>query len=170
MDTGLNRPGPVRERAAPPESLDEAQARLRQVTRDAFELLTPHAQDAHYASLDGMLVVEGAMVAVTPTSIGPYAGADQETGVLISAEAGFALNAATLSDTTVLLKQAANLLATFGAALGCNAKGWLVLHRVLDARGLTSATLAAEIVATRRLQRLLNEAPQGSDTKAVPWR
>ncbi|MCY0387052.1 hypothetical protein OVY01_07355 [Robbsia sp. Bb-Pol-6] len=140
---------------------------MRQVTRDAFEILT---RDAHYASLDGMLVVEGAIVAVTPTWVGPYFGAGREAGVLISAEAGYDLNAMTLSDAGALLKQAGDLLATFGAALGCNAKGWLVLHRVLGARGLTSATLATEIVATRRLQRLLNEAPQGSDSEAATWR
>ena len=173
MDTGLssgNKGSDARRGAGKPggsatsSAADTAtEARLHRLTRDAFALLNNDPRDAHYAQIDGMLLVEGALVAVTPTSIGSYHGGPRQPGLLISAEAGYRFTQSSAARTAELLGQASTLLATFGAAIGCNAQGWMMLHRALAAQHLTGVTLAAEIVATRRLQRLLDEPPLGSD-------
>lgn len=159
------------------------------LTRDAFALLHHSAEDAHHAWQDGMLMIEGGWVAVTPTPVNvyPIASGDiakmpdmpempdthksssdigtrhlsSEPGLLISAEAGFSVNDAAAAQR--LMQLSGYLLATFGTGIGCNTSGRLTLQRVVLARLATCESLADEIVATRRLQRLLNEPYYGSD-------
>ncbi|WP_347556972.1 hypothetical protein [Robbsia sp. KACC 23696] len=140
---------------------DEIQQRVSALTRDAFALLHQNAEDAYHAWRDGMLMVEGGWVAVKPTQVYVDRVEGIEPGVLISAESGLSLRESATANR--MLQLSGHLLATFGAAIGCDASGWLILQRVIAVRETTSAILADEIVATRRLQRLLNEPSLGSD-------
>lgn len=140
---------------------DEIQQRVSALTRDAFALLLKSAEDAYYAWKDGMLMVEGGWVTVTPTLVCPCGvDGDSEPGLLISAEAGFSFNESAAAKR--MLQLSGHLLATFDAAVGCNANGQLILQRAIAVREITSATLAEKIMATRRLQRLLDESYVGS--------
>ncbi|MGI4857984.1 MAG: hypothetical protein ACRYHA_13945 [Janthinobacterium lividum] len=140
---------------------DEIQQRVSALMRDAFALLLRNAEDAYHAWKDGMLMVEGGWVTVTPTLVCPC-GVDgnSEPGLLISAEAGFSFDESAAAKR--MLELSGHLLATFDAAIGCNANGRLILQRAVAVRETTSATLADKIMATRRLQRLLDESHVGS--------
>jgi hypothetical protein len=142
-------------------NLGDTQHGVSALTRDAFALLHRDAQDAYHAWEDGMLMVEGGWVAVTPTAVGVSRIDGSEAGLLISVEAGFSFTE--VAATKRLMELAGYLLAAYGTAVGCTASGRLTLQRVVVARLATSASLANEIVATRRLQRLLNEPYFGSD-------
>ena len=142
--------------------LEEEQQGVSALTRDAFALLLHHsAEDAYHAWEDGMLMVEGGWVAVTPTSVSGCCIDGSEAGLMISVEAGFSLNES--AATKRLMELSGYLLATYGTAVGCTPSGRLTLQRVVVGRLATSASLADDIVATRRLQRLLNEPYFGSD-------
>ena len=108
-----------------------------------------------YAWLDGMALIEGALVFVAEAVLGNGLDMPFEPGVLITTEAGFVLDAEHSAEARRRLMHSASLLTMHGAALGCSADGALVLHRTVAARRLTGAGLAAEILATRRLQQLL---------------
>jgi hypothetical protein len=148
-------------------NLEEIRQHVSTLTRGAFALLHHNAEDAYHAWQDGMLMVEGGWVAVTPTSVSLYridssnGSQGSEPGLLISAEAGFSFNESAAARR--LMQLSGYLLATFGTGVGCNTSGRLTLQRVVVARLTTCESLADEIVATRRLQRLLNEPYLGSD-------
>ena len=145
-------------------NLEEIQQHVSTLTRDAFALLHHNPEEAYHAWQDGMLMVEGGWVAVTPTPVNIYrsdSNDGSEPGLLISAEAGFSFNESAAARR--LMQLSGYLLATFGTGVGCNANGRLTLQRVVVVRLATCECLADEIVATRRLQRLLNEPYFGSD-------
>ncbi|CAG9166953.1 hypothetical protein LMG32289_01242 [Cupriavidus pampae] len=141
--------------------------RLRKLRHDAFRLLSGSAEEARHASGDGMLMVDGALVAVAPRARRHGAVAPDEPGLMITAEAGYRLESETLTRVKSSLALAGELLLRFGASIGCDAQGGLTLNRWLAARHLTVDRLAAEITATRQLQRLIESAPEGSDGTAA---
>jgi len=145
------------------DSQETQETLLRKLRHDAFRLLSGSAEEARHASGDGMLLVDGALVAVSPRARRHGAVAPDEPGMMITAEAGYRLESETLSRVRASLALAGELLVRFGASIGSNAQGGITLNRWLAARHLTVDRLAAEITATRQLQRLIESAPEGSD-------
>ncbi|REE93343.1 hypothetical protein C7417_2297 [Cupriavidus plantarum] len=114
-----------------------------------------------------MLMVDGAFVAVAPRARRHGAIAHDEPGMMITAEASYRVESATLPRVRASLALAGELLLRFGASIGCNAQGGITLNRWLAARHLTVDRLAAEITATRQLQRLIESAPEGGDGSSL---
>ena len=136
---------------------------LRELRHQAFRLLSGSAEEARYASGEGMLMVDGALVEVAPRTRRHDTVTTAEPGMMITAEAGYRLESAQLARVKGSLTLAAELLLRFGASIGCTAQGEITLNRWLSARHLTVDRLAAEITATRRLQQLIENPAAGSD-------
>ncbi|WP_321839106.1 hypothetical protein [Paraburkholderia bannensis] len=107
-------------------------------------------------ALNGAL--NGALTSVRPARLNRMQGG--EWGLLISVETNVMLERSLTPDIVTMLQSAGALLADCATAIGGDAQGRILLHRVIALPQLTVESLAAEIESTQNLRRLLDASPE----------
>ena len=136
-------------------SLDATLMHAHELTSAAYEALGLSAQEAAQAAADGGMVLNGALVTVAPLPIGNLTGRERDSAFMITVETSYRMDEIAPEAAVDMLSHGPGLLAAFGAALGCQPDGAIVLHRKLDAHDASAATLAHEMLTTQQLVQLL---------------
>jgi hypothetical protein len=136
-------------------SLDSTLMQAHELTSAAYEALGLSAQEAEQAAADGGMVLNGALVTVAPLPIGNLTGRERDSAFMITVETPYRMDEIAPEAAVDMLSHGPGLLAAFGAALGCQPDGAIVLHRKLDAHDASAATLAHEMLTTQQLVQLL---------------
>jgi len=146
--------------AASAETMDTAfaalLARTHDLTRDASLALGLNTQAAAQAAADGGVVMDGALVTVSPLPLDPADGPLKNSKLMVSVDTGRRLQDLDAQAAVALFAQAPGLLAVFDAAIGCQPDGVIVLHRVMKAVDAAAGDLAHCMRASRQLARLLD--------------
>jgi hypothetical protein len=136
-------------------SLDSTLMQAHELTSAAYEALGLSAQEAAQAAADGGMVLNGALVTVAPLPIGTLTGRERDSAFMITVETPHRMDEIAPEAAVDMLSHGPGLLAAFGAALGCQPDGAIVLHRKLDAHDASAETLAHEMLTTQQLVQLL---------------
>jgi len=131
-------------------------ARTHELTRDASLVLGLNTQAAAQAAADGGVVMDGALVTVSPLPLDPAEGPLENSKLMVSVDTGRRLQDLNVQAALALFAQAPGLLAVFDAAIGCQPDGVIVLHRVMKAVGTAAGDLAHCMRVSRQLARLLD--------------
>jgi hypothetical protein len=146
--------------AASAETMDAAfaalLARTHDLTRDASLALGLNTQAADQAAADGGVVMDGALVTVSPLALDLAEGALENSSLMVSVDTGRRLQDLDAQAAVALFAQAPGLLAVFDAAIGCQPDGVIVLHRVLKGVGTQAGDLAHCMRVSRQLASLLD--------------
>lgn len=130
----------------------------RRLIEAAFDALHCLVVDSDPTGNVVAIPLNGALTSVRPTRLNRMQGG--EWGLLISVETNVMLDRSLTPDIVTMLQSSSALLADCAAAIGGDAHGRILLHRVLALPQLTVESLAAEIESTHNLRRLLDAAPE----------
>ena len=141
--------------AGPGTLPDSMLVQAHELTSAAYQALGLSAVEAAQAAADGGMVLNGALVTVAPLPIGNLTGRDQDSVFMITVETPHRLDEIDTEAAADMLAHGPGLLAAFGAALGCQPDGAIVLHRKLEAQDASAESLAHEMLTTQQLVQLL---------------
>lgn len=162
-DMPLETPPPQADAAATSQDglLQALLARTHELASQAFQALGMNASDAAQAASDGGMVLNGRLVTVAPLPVSALTGQADDDALMLTVDLGKSLDKLTTAGVAAMLAHGPGLLAAYGAALGCQPDGSLVVHRRLNTHQTTGAGLAGDILTTRRLVQMLR-AGQGT--------
>jgi hypothetical protein len=143
------------------QDLQAVLARTHALASLAFQALGMTAGDAAQAASDGGMVLNGRLVTVAPLPVSALTGRATDDALMLTVDTGLRLEKLPTEGVAALLAHGPGLLAAYGAGLGCQPDGTLVVHRRLSTHQTTGAGLADDILATRRLVQMLR-AGQGN--------
>ncbi len=130
----------------------------RQMIEAAFDALQFLVVDSDPSGNVVGIALNGALTSVRPARLNRMQGG--EWGLLISVETNVMLERSLTPDIVTMLQSAGALLADCATAIGGDAQGRILLHRVIALPQLTVESLAAEIESTQNLRRLLDASPE----------
>ncbi|WP_321884884.1 hypothetical protein [Paraburkholderia bannensis] len=130
----------------------------RQMIEAAFDALQFLVVDSDPSGNVVGIAFNGALTSVRPARLNRMQGG--EWGLLISVETNVMLERSLTPDIVTMLQSAGALLADCATAIGGDAQGRILLHRVIALPQLTVESLAAEIESTQNLRRLLDTSPE----------
>ncbi|MFM0735982.1 hypothetical protein PQQ51_01890 [Paraburkholderia xenovorans] len=140
--------------------VEARRADAQQIIEAAFDALDLLVIDSDHAGNVVAISLNGVLTSVRPTWLNGLHGG--EWGLLISVETSVKLDHLLKAGVVTMLQSAGTLLADCATAIGGDAHGRILLHRVLALAHLTVDHLAAVISSTQHLRQLLDASPERS--------